>query len=194
MKKALFLAMCAVMVFGLMSIAYAQRDDWDGGIRSRIRDAKQSIDRGIEHGSITRPEARKLHEEFDGILNRIDRMKRDGRLDRVEREKINNDLDRLERHIRREKRDDDKRGDDWDGGIRSRIRDGKQSIERGIEHGSITRPEARKLHDELDGILNRIDRMKRDGRLDRVEREKINSDLDRLERHIRREKRDSDKR
>ena len=109
MKRLPFLAVCAVMVFALISTAYAQRDDWDRGIRARIRDAKQSIDRGIERGSLTRPEARKLHEELDRILDRIDRMMRDGRLDRGERDKINHDLDRLERDIRREKRDDDRR-------------------------------------------------------------------------------------
>jgi len=198
MKKVLFVFMCAVMLFGFAAIGYAERGDWHGGIRDRIREAKQSIDRGIEHGKITRQEARKLNEELDSILAKVDRMRSDGRLDERERESINRDLDRLERDIKREKRDDDRRGDgdrrDWHGGIRDRIHAAKQSIDRGIEHRSLTRKEARKLNEELDEILVKIDRMKNDGRLSEGEREKVNRDLDRLDRDIKREKRDDDRR
>ncbi len=203
MKKLLFAVISAVMLFGLAAIGYAERGDWHGGIRDRIREARQSIDRGIEHGKITRPEARKLNEELDSILAKIDRMRSDGRLDERERESINRDLDRLDRDIKREKRDDDRRGEgirgggdrgDWHGGIRDRIRAAKQSIDRGIERGKITRHEARKLNEELDSILAKIDRMKRDGRLDERERDSINRDLDRLDGDIKREKRDGDRR
>jgi len=198
MKKIVFAVISAVMVFGMAVIGYAERGDWHGGIRDRIQAAKQSIDRGIERRTITRPEARKLNDELDGILSEIDRMKRDGRLDEGEREKINRDLDRLERDIRREKRDDDRRGDgvrgDWHGGIRDRIQAAKQQIDRGIDRGSLTRKEARKLNEELDEIRAKIDRMKSDGRLDEREREKINRNLDRLERDIQKEKHDDDRR
>ncbi|MBI5632012.1 MAG: hypothetical protein HZA15_00800 [Nitrospirae bacterium] len=194
MKKLLFAMICAVMLFGMAAIGYAERGDWHGGIRDRIRDAKQSIERGIEHGRITRQESRQLNEELDDILARIDRMRSDGRLDEREREKIHHDLDRLERDIRREKHDDDRRGDgvrgDWHGGIRDRVHAAKQSIAQAREHKRITKREARKLNNELDGILVRIDRMKSDGRLDEREREKIHRDLDRLNRDIAKEKRD----
>ena len=193
MKKVLFAVMCAVILFGIIAIGYAEREDWRGGIRSRIHEAKQRIEQGIENGSLTRPEAKKLKEELDSILDKIDRMKEDGHLSQMEREKINHDLDRLDKDIAREKRDDNRRGD-WGGGIRSRIHDAKQSIEQGIENGSLTRPEAKRLKGELDDILAKIDRMKDDGHLSEREREKINHDLDRLERDITREKRDDDKR
>jgi uncharacterized membrane protein YebE (DUF533 family) len=198
MKKLLFAVLSAVIVFAMATIGYAQPGDWHGGIRDRIREAKQSIERGIEKGKLTRQESRKLNEELEGIQANIDRMKSDGRLDEREREKINSDLDRLERDIRREKRDDDRRGEgeggNWHGGIRDRIQAAKQSIERGIEHGIITKHEARKLNKELGHIQANIDRMKSDGRLDEREREKINRDLDKLDRDIKREKRDDDKR
>jgi len=181
MKKVLFAVMCAVMLFGMIAIGYAEREDWRGGIRARIHDAKQRIDQGIEKGSLTRPEATKLNRELDGILQKIDRMKEDG-LSQMEREKINHDLDRLDRDIIKEKRDDD-----WHGGIRARIQDAKLKIERGIERGSLTRREAKGLNGELDRILEKIDRMQK-------EREKINHDLDRLDRDIAREKRDDDHR
>ena len=112
MKKVLFAVMCAVMLFGMVAIGYAEREDWRGGIRTRIHEAKQRIEQGIEKGSLTRHEAKKLHKEFDKILHKIDRMKEDGHLSRKEREKINHDLDKLDRDITKEKRDDTKRGDD----------------------------------------------------------------------------------
>lgn len=194
MKKLLFAVICAVMLSGLAATGYAEHGDWHGGIRDRIQAARQSIERGIEHGTIIRPEARKLNEELDGILARIDRMRSDGRLDEREREKIHYDLDRLERDIRREKRDDDRRGDsvrgDWHGGIRDRIHSAKQNIQQAREYKRITKREARKLNKELDEILARIDRMRSDGRLNEREREKIHRDLDRLDRDIAKEKRD----
>ncbi len=67
------------------------------------------IERGIEHGSLTRHEANKLLGELHGIRERIDRMRDDGHLDPRERDIVHHDLDRLERHIALEKSDDDRR-------------------------------------------------------------------------------------
>ena len=83
--------------------------DWHGSIRERIREDHRRIERGIERGSLTRREARRLGSELEHILDKIDWLRRDGRLNRTEREVIHRDLDRLEREIRREKRDDDRR-------------------------------------------------------------------------------------
>jgi septal ring factor EnvC (AmiA/AmiB activator) len=115
MKKVLFVLMFAVMLFSMVAIGYAEREDFRGGIRTRIQDAKQRINQGIENGSLSRHEAKKLNKELDRILHKIDRMREDGRLSEKEREKINRDLDRLDRDIAREKRDDDHghRGDDY---------------------------------------------------------------------------------
>jgi len=63
---------------------------------------------GIERGSLSEQEARKLNNELGKILNTLDRMKADGRLSQRERDKINRDLDRLDKDIAREKRDDDR--------------------------------------------------------------------------------------
>lgn len=111
MKKMLFAVMCAVMLFGMVAIGYAERGDWRGGIRTRIHDTKQRIERGIDHGTLTKHEARKLYDDLDRILDKIDHMKRDGYLSGRERDRINDDLDRLDRRIRREKHNDDRRGD-----------------------------------------------------------------------------------
>jgi hypothetical protein len=108
MKKVILAVICAVVMFGMIAIGYAERGEWRGGLRTRIHEAKGRIEQGIERGSLTRQEARGLHGELDRILDKINRMKDDG-LNRREREIINSDLDRLDRHITREKRDDDTR-------------------------------------------------------------------------------------
>lgn len=86
--------------------------DWHGSIRERIRIDRERIERGIERGSLTRHEARRLEAELDGILDRIDWMRRDGHLNEREREAIHRELDRLDQDITREKRDSERRGDD----------------------------------------------------------------------------------
>jgi polyhydroxyalkanoate synthesis regulator phasin len=194
MKKVMFLAMFAVMLFGTLATGYAEQGDWRGGIRSRIQSDRQKIDQGVEQGTLNRREAGRLNEELGAILNKIDRMKADGQLSPGERDRINGDLDRLDRDIFKEKHDGVVAVApvqvDWRGGIRSRIQDAKLKIDQGIERGTLNRHEARKLNKELGQILNKIDRMKADGRLSQGERERINRNLDRLDRDIAREKRD----
>jgi hypothetical protein len=109
MKKVVVAIMFAIMLFATMATSYAERGDWHGGIRSRIHEDQQRIERGIERGSLTRHEARRLQRELGDILDKIDRMKEDGRLDRRERERIDRYLDRLDMDITREKRDDERR-------------------------------------------------------------------------------------
>jgi len=109
MKRVLWAIIGVVLLLGTVAPVSAQRDEWRGGIRSRIREARGRIERGIERGSLTRQEARGLNEELDGILRKIDRMRDDGYLSPREREIIERDLDRLHRHITQEKRDDDYR-------------------------------------------------------------------------------------
>ena len=193
MKKMMVFAMFAVMLFGTIATGYAEQGDWRGGIRSRIQEARQKIDQGVERGTLNRHEADRLNAELGTILNKIDRMKADGQLSQGERDQINNDLTRLDRDIFKEKHDNVVTAPavvvDWRGGIRSRIQDSRQKIDQGIERRTINRHEARRLNKELSNILNKIDRMKADGRLSQGEREKINRNLDRLDRDIAREKR-----
>ena len=109
MKKLIFAVLFTVMLFGTAAISHAERGEWRGGIRSRINMEYQRIERGIERGSLTRHEARRLKGELDGILYKIDRMRDDGYLSPRERYIIDRNLDRLHRDISREKRDGDRR-------------------------------------------------------------------------------------
>jgi hypothetical protein len=109
MRKLILAVLFTVMMFGTAAISHAERGEWRGGIRSRVNLEYQRIEQGIERGSLTRHEARRLKGELDGILYKIDRMKDDGYLGPREREIINRNLDRLHRDISREKRDYDRR-------------------------------------------------------------------------------------
>jgi hypothetical protein len=112
MRRILAAVIFAVVMLGTVAIGYA--DQLSGReARHRIREARQSIERGIDRGLITRSEARKLFSELDMIRNKFRNMKDDGYLSPMERETLDRDLDRIERHIRREKHDDDRRGRDF---------------------------------------------------------------------------------
>jgi ribosomal protein S20 len=195
MKKVMFLAMFAVMLFGTLATGYAEQGDWRGGIRSRIQDDRQKINQGIERGTLDRREAGRLNDELGAILYKIDRMKADGQLSQGERDQINNDLDRLDRDIFKEKHDGaavfvPMQGD-WRGSIRTRIQGARKKIDQGVAQGTLNRHEAERLDGELGAILNKIDRMKADGQLSPGERDQVKNDLDRLDRDIFQDKHDS---
>ena len=73
--------------------------------------------------------------------------------------------------------------------IDSRIRQANERIDRNLERGALTRHDARRLRDELNGIRDTEARMRSDGRLDRREREILDRKLDRLNKEISAEKR-----
>jgi hypothetical protein len=194
MKKVMFLALFAVMMFGTLATGYAEQGDWRGGIRSRVQDAKQKINLGVERGTLDRREAGKLNDELGAILYKIDRMKADGQLSQGERDQINNDLTRLDRDIFKEKHDGPAvfapMLGDWRGGIRARIQGARKKIDQGVAEGTLDRHEADRLDRELGAILGKIDRMKADGQLSPGERDQVKNDLDRLDRDIFKEKHD----
>ena len=111
MKKAISIVLFAVLMLGTVAIGYAQPGDWRGGIRERIHSSERRIERGVERGTLTHHEARRLRGDLDRIRYRIDRMREDGYLDPGERDRINRSLDRLNREISMEKHDYDRRGD-----------------------------------------------------------------------------------
>lgn len=109
MKKLMLALLVTFMTFCSVEMGHAQEGDWRGGIRARVNVAFERIERGIERGSLTRPEAHRLKRELNHILYKIDHMRRDGYLGPREREIIHRDLDRLDRDITMEKRDFDRR-------------------------------------------------------------------------------------
>lgn len=109
MKKQVLSFVLSLLFLVTLATSYAYSGDWRSGIRSRIHEDQQRIQRGIDRGSLTKQEAKELRRELARILDKMDRMKQDGHLDRRDRERINRDLDRLSVHISREKRDNERR-------------------------------------------------------------------------------------
>ncbi len=119
--KCLFILLVA-FVLGITTFSYAsERDHRDGnmhenqgiqGLDQRLRNAHESIDRGIKYGSLTREEAHRLNSELDSVRDDESRMRADGRLTRNERERLEKELKRLEQRISRLKQNDNKKGND----------------------------------------------------------------------------------
>ena len=103
MRKAFIVFVIAALCLCAVSIASAERG-YRESIRERIEETKDRINRGVDHGTLSRYEAKEFYRDLRRIENRIDRMRSDG-LSHREREIIERDLDRLDRSIRREKRD-----------------------------------------------------------------------------------------
>jgi hypothetical protein len=53
MKKAISALICAVVVLGTLATVSAEQGDWRGGIRSRIQESRQKIERVLNGGLLT---------------------------------------------------------------------------------------------------------------------------------------------
>lgn len=71
-------------------------------------------------------------------------------------------------------------GTDWRPDIRERISIIHSRIDQGMHSGSLTRREGRRLHRDLDRVLDDINRMKSDGYLNARERDRIVHELNAL--------------
>jgi hypothetical protein len=109
MTKTAAAIVCALILLMDITLSHAYPSEWRGQLRERINDDRARIEFGINNGSLTHHEAAQLYRQLDKIIYKLDRMKADGYLSRFERETLNYDLERLEKHIRREKRDFDRR-------------------------------------------------------------------------------------
>lgn len=103
MKKLIGTMICAATLFGAASL-HAEGWEWRDGIFDRIHHAEERIDRGAERGRLDHHDARRLHDELDGIRDRAERMKDERHFDPRERENINRELDGLEHQIGDEER------------------------------------------------------------------------------------------
>lgn len=99
-----------------LPVQYEQR--WDGNPRDDERqmqvDERQSrlanrIERGFENGRLTRPEARRLHDQLRHIEAKQRAFESDGRLGPREQAELQDDMDRLAARIRHQARDEDRR-------------------------------------------------------------------------------------
>ena len=94
-------------------VQYQQhRDGWDdrsANVDEREARINARIQRGLNDGTITRREARRLHRELEAIEAKERAFKGDGRISRRESDELNRDLDRLAAQVREERRDDEQR-------------------------------------------------------------------------------------
>ena len=104
MKRGIVILLAAG-VLGSATAASAQA--W-APIRDREARVEMRIERGLNDGSLTRREARRLHEELRQIAFLEDRYRRDG-LSGWERADLNRRFDNLSRRVFAERRDSQNR-------------------------------------------------------------------------------------
>jgi len=92
---------------------YERSDYGWQSINQRQAQLDRRIDRGVRNGQLTRREAGRLRSEFASLV-RLEAQYRRGGLNRWERADLDDRFDRLEARIRYERRDDDRRGRDYD--------------------------------------------------------------------------------
>jgi hypothetical protein len=122
MKTKCVIVLVVAFVLGFTTFSYAQGRDQRGrhenesqgiqGINERVRDAHESIDRGIRSGALTKEEAHRLKSELNHVREDEARMRADGRLTHKERERLEKELERLEKHIYSLKHNDNRRDTD----------------------------------------------------------------------------------
>lgn len=81
--------------------------------------------------------------------------------------------------------------DGWAGDMRERVHDAERRIDRGLARGALTEHEGKRLHLELNRILEKIDRANRREYRSRQEEESIDRDFHLLNREITDQKREN---
>lgn len=111
MKKTLLLSLAAATTLAAAAPALAQPGygGWQP-INARQDRLYERIERGVANGSLTRPEARRLRNEFQGII-RLEARYRQGGLNGWERSDLDRRMDLLSQRIRYERNDHQDRGD-----------------------------------------------------------------------------------
>jgi hypothetical protein len=118
-----------LLAAGLMLVAtvpaYADHNDWKGGIGDRLERQHSRIEHGIDTGKLTRKEAKELRREQRKTRHLYREFREDGYLSKRERRKLRHRLDRvsdqiwdLKHNARSRERSDHRYGYDWhdDGG------------------------------------------------------------------------------
>jgi hypothetical protein len=103
-------AFVAVQYYGDRAQYYAERsEDRAANVNERETRINARIQRGLENGSITNREARRLYHELNNIEAKERAFRSDGRLDWRESQELNRDLDRLAENVREQRLDSERR-------------------------------------------------------------------------------------
>ena len=84
-------------------------DERSASINEREARIKNRIQRGIQDGSLTDWEARRLYRELGYVENKERAFRSDGRIDGREAAELNRDLDRLADNVRDQRHDEQRR-------------------------------------------------------------------------------------
>ena len=88
---------------------YDRSDERSASINEREARIKNRIQRGMQDGSLTDWEARRLYRELGNIESKERAFRSDGRLDGREAAELNRDLDRVAEDVRDQRHDEQRR-------------------------------------------------------------------------------------
>ena len=107
--RRLALATALTLAAGTAVTGAARADQfWD-----RYHNQQDRIEQGVDNGSLTRSEARRLEEQEQQLRRERERLSRNG-LSRHDRQVLNRDLDRQSEEIHDQRHDDQYAGRGWD--------------------------------------------------------------------------------
>ncbi|MFZ3138875.1 MAG: hypothetical protein WA126_15955 [Thermodesulfovibrionales bacterium] len=142
----------------------------------RIENQQSRINQGIKSGELTRKETGMLQDNLNWIRNKYARMTADGILTQNEQESLDKMLDKNSEMIRNKKHNPAKQL--YDADVQERIDRQQRSINQGLASGELNRREADIVHDNLNEIRRRYEKMRKDGVLTIKELERLDKMLD----------------
>ena len=166
-------------------------------IQQRKANQQKRVGEGLENGSLTAGEANKIEKKEKGLNAEQRDMREDnaGKLTAADKAKLNRQQNRLSKDIYKQKHDTQaqpKTGNE----VNQRDRNQQKRIGEGLENGSLTAGEAKKLETK-ETKLNREQRDMREdngGRLTASEKAKVNRQQNRVSKQIYNKKHNARKR
>ena len=166
-------------------------------IQQRKANQQKRVGEGLENGSLTAGEANKIEKKEKGLNAEERDMREDnaGKLTAADKAKLNRQQNRLSKDIYKQKHDTQaqpKTGNE----VNQRDRNQQKRIGEGLENGSLTAGEAKKLETK-ETKLNREQRDMREdngGRLTASEKAKVNRQQNRVSKQIYNKKHNARKR
>lgn len=166
-------------------------------IQQRKANQQKRVGEGLENGSLTAGEANKIEKKEKGLNAEERDMREDnaGKLTAADKAKLNRQQNRLSKDIYKQKHDaqaQPKTGNE----VNQRDRNQQKRIGEGLENGSLTAGEAKKLETK-ETKLNREQRDMREdngGRLTASEKAKVNRQQNRVSKQIYNKKHNARKR
>jgi polyhydroxyalkanoate synthesis regulator phasin len=171
-RASLVVAGMVVLLFFAGGVLAATAD-----IDAKIAEQRKMIDKAVSSKSLTKDEAKILHENLKRIRERKQTASAGGKISEMEKGNIQNMLDRNSRMIADKKNNPIRPFDRPE--IPHRFENQQKRIDNGIKSGLLTKQEAAKLQENLNKAKAKYAELTKDGKFTHAEETKMHELLDR---------------